>query len=142
MRATQELPGPWVTTFFDFRDPETGHRSGVIQQSRVIAMAPCIGCRIHLTNPEDAVTLTYEVWAGGEREEDRVGCLCDEQEEAGFTAWRKTPIGSLAHRDRVCSRCGGYGGRDSKTNPLRRIGCSACGGTGWKDGIDPFGEAS
>lgn len=130
MAETQTLPGPWQVIFFDGRT-ETGQHVGVIEKRRVIAEAPCIGCTMHRTHPEDAVTRTYEVWANGQREFDQTGCHCDAMSEAGFTPWRLTPHGTLSHRELVCSCCQGNGSHQSKAKPMRSYPCSKCQGTGW-----------
>lgn len=119
----------WTTTFYDFTDPDTGRRSGVVERRRVIATAPCIGCRLRQTNPDDAVTVTEEIWANGEREDDEVGCFCDRQEEGGVVPWRDNPLGML-DRSRVCRRCYGSGTIPSKTVKGRTYQCPACDGKG------------
>lgn len=134
-----ELPGPWQRIFYDGTDA-AGRRQGWIEDRRLIAAVPCIGCRLRERDPEKAMSRTYEVWVNGERQEDeREGCWCDLIAETGGTPWRLGPPGSLSAAER-CRVCGGRGMRDSRRAPGRTFPCSACNGTGWAAGKPPGGE--
>ena len=94
----------WHTTFYDGHDPGTGEPWGIVERRRLIAAVPCIGCRLRDTDPDKAISETWEVWENGERVEDDVaGCYCDRQATAGCTPWRDTSYGSLSG----CTRCNG-----------------------------------
>lgn len=116
----------WITTFFDGTDKETGERFGIVERRRLVSSVPCIGCTIHRTNPDNAVSKTYEVWANGEYEGfETVGCYCDLQATAGCTPWRDTGMGTL-DTSRVCQRCKGRGYHDSKAVRGATIDCRDC----------------